>query len=236
MNIKKIVLCAAALTSMTVSCFALETGVYVRMEGEHLFRVTVLSHDGYLKNSTEPVHMEFVAMENSVDECYSSVLLRTGNKSYATTSGLITTGDDEKGRYVSGYLKGLRVGYERMGKTEGDFAIQDLGNGKLKVEYAAGYVRGFGFDGVYSKEETFVAAPPAMALHALEVVAKRTGYLAIDDIKYDYRVLNKENGSGYSIQAYQPGNSEPALFDVGIMLQDFKFIWNNNPVELFKRK
>lgn len=236
MNFKKIALCVATLMSMTASCFALESGVYIRMDGEHLFRVTVLSHDGYLKDNTDATHMEFIAMENSVDECYASVLMRTGAKSYATTSGLVTNGNDEKGRNINGYLKGLPVGYDRMGTKEGDFAIRDLGDGKIKVEYAAGYVRGFGFDGVYQKEETFIAAPPTMALHALEAVAKRTSYLAIDDIKYEYRVLNKQDGSGYKIQAYQPGNPEPAEFDVNIMLHKFDFMWNNQPINLFISK
>ncbi|MCQ2374105.1 MAG: hypothetical protein MJ050_08510 [Phascolarctobacterium sp.] len=234
MNFKKIALCAAALLSVTASCFAIESGVYIRMEGDHLFRVTVLSHDGYLKDSAEPTHMEFIAMENSVDECYASVLIPTGAKSYATTSGLITDFNDEKGRFVSGYLKGKPVGYDRMGVKEGDFAIKDLGKGKLKIEYAAGYVRGFGFDGIYKKEETFASAPPVMALHALEAVAKRTGYLAIDDIKYEYRVLDKSDGSGYKIQAFQPGNPEPAQFEVGVMLHDFDFMWNDKPISLFK--
>lgn len=234
MNFKKIVLCATAFMSMTASCFALDSGVYIRMEGEHLFRVTVLSHKGYFKDSSQPARMEFIAMENSVDECYASVLMRTGAKSYATTSGLVTNADAEKGRFVNGYLKGLSVGYDKMGTKEGDFSIYDLGKGKLKVEYAVGYVRGFGFDGVYQKEETFIAAPPTMALHALETVAKRTGHLAIDDIKYEYRVLNKQDGSGYKIQAFQPGNSEPAQFEVGIMLHDFDFLWNDRPISLFK--
>lgn len=234
MNFKKIALCVATLMSLTANCFALDSGVYIRMDGENLFRVTVLSHNGYFKDTAEPAHMEFIVMENSVDECYASVLMRTGAKSYATTSGLITNFNDERGRFVSGYLKGQPVGYDRMGVKEGDFSISDLGKGKIKVEYAAGYVRGFGFDGVYKKEETFVAAPPVMALHALEAVAKRTGYLAIDDIKYEYRVLDKEDGSGYKIQAFQPGISEPVQFEVGIMLHDFNFLWNDKPISLFK--
>lgn len=233
MNISKICLCAAAMLSISSSCLALETGVYNRLEGDKLYRVTVLAQDGYVKNQPQKEHLEFVALENSAQECYSSVLLRTGDKSYATTSGLITDRNDEEGRNVDGSLKGRRIGYARMGKTVGDFALEELGEGKIRVTSNVGLVKGFGFDGVYTREETFVAASPCMALHALEVVGKKSNYLAIDDVNYQYRVMQKEDGSGYSIQVLQDG-AAPSVFDVGIMLQEFNFIWNNQPVQLFK--
>ena len=234
MNLKKIALGAAVLISVSASCFALETGVYTRTDGDKVYRVTVLSHEGYFKDIVQPDRIEFIALQNSSNECYASILLPTGKKSYATTSGLVTRDEDEQSRLITGYLEGVRIGYERMGTKAGDFAVQDLGQGRIKVEYAVGYVRGFGFDGVYQREETYPAAPPGLVLHALEAVGKRTGYLAIDNIKYEYRVLSRANGFGYKIQAYQPGASQPAEFEVDPVLQDFNFYWNAKPINIFR--
>lgn len=235
MKIRKLALCTAALLSIASSCFALDTGYYYRLSDDKLFTITVLSHEGQLKGESQNTRLEFAALQNSVNETYSTLLMKTGTNTYASTSGLVTTDNDEQGRMVDGTLKGLRIGYDRMGQKEGDFTIEDLGNGKLKVSSNVGLVKGFGYDGIYTREETFVAAPPGLALHALEVVAKKTQYLAIDDIDYHFRVMNKEDGSGYSIMARQPG-ADPAMFHVNIGLYNISFIWNNSPIMLFQHK
>ena len=102
-RLKKIALCTSVLLAMASSCFAIDSGYYYRLDGDKLFTVTVLAHDGYEKNLSQLVRHEFVELKNSFDESYSSILIPTGAKTYATTSGFVTNADDEKGRNVSGY-------------------------------------------------------------------------------------------------------------------------------------
>lgn len=233
MNLKKIALCTATLLAMASNCLAMESGYFYRIEDDKLYTVTVMSREGKLKGSDKPVHYEFVNLKNSFDENYSSILIKTDKKKYATTSGFVTNEDSKQGLNVDGFLRGLRVGYDRMGQREGDFTIEDLGNGKIRVSSNVGLVKGFGLDGVYQSEETFLAASPGLALHALEVIGKDTGYLAIGDVDYKYRVLYKDDGTGYKIQAWQ-GETLSGEFDVRIELGVINFMWNGEPIELFK--
>lgn len=233
MNFKKIILCATAMLTMASSCFAMESGYFYRIEDGKLYAVSVLHREGKLKGSDQMAHYEFIDLRNSFDENYSSILMKTGKNTYATTSGFVTNKETQQGLNVDGFLRGLRVGYDRMGTKEGDFTIEDLGNGKIKVSSNVGLVKGFGLDGIYQREETFIGATPGLALHALEAIGKKTGYLAIDDIEYKYRVLRKDNGSGYKIQAWQ-GETLAGEFEVRVELGVISFIWNNEPIELFR--